>query len=50
MDCYILHAFLLVTVLLLIIDIIYYNYTKHRLKQKNIDKLITKKIENNHES
>ena len=36
MDCYLLYAFLLVTVLLLIIDIIYNNYAKHRLKQKNI--------------
>ena len=38
-DCYILHTVLLVTILLLIITIICYHYTKHRLKQKGIDAL-----------
>ena len=42
MDCYILHTVLLVTVLLFIITIICYHYTKHRLKtlKKRIDVLV----------
>ena len=39
MDCYILHTFLLVNILLFIIAIICCHYTKHRSKQKNIDTL-----------
>ena len=39
MDCYILHTFLLVTILLFTITIICHHYAKHRSKQKNIDAL-----------
>ena len=38
-DCYILHAVLLAIILLLIINIICYQYAKHRLKKKDIDSL-----------
>ena len=34
MDCYILHTFVLVIILLFIIAIIYYHYTRYRSKQK----------------
>ena len=35
MDCYILHSFLLVIILLFIIAIIFYHYAKHKSKQKD---------------
>ena len=38
-DCYILHTFLLKIMLLLIITIICYHYTKHRSKEKYITAL-----------
>ena len=38
-DCFILHAVLLVIILLLILTIICYHYGKHRPKQKSIDGL-----------
>ena len=34
MDCYVMDTFLLVIILLFIIAIICYHYTKHMLKQK----------------
>ena len=43
MDCYILHMFLLVTILLFIITIIYYHCIKYKSKQKHIDTLPIKK-------
>ena len=39
MDCYILHKFLLVTILIFIITTICYHYLKHRSKQKNFGAL-----------
>ena len=36
MDCYILHTFLLVTISLFIIPIIWYYYAKHRSLQQKI--------------
>ena len=39
MVCYILNTFLLVNILLFIIAIICYHYTKHRSKQKHIGAL-----------
>ena len=36
MDCYILHTFLLVLILLFVIAIVCYRYAKHKSKQKNI--------------
>ena len=38
-DCYILHAVLLVIILLLIITVICYHFAKHRSKQKGNDAL-----------
>ena len=39
MNCFILHTFLLVNILLFIIASISYHYAKHRPKQKNIGTL-----------
>ena len=38
-DCYILHKFVLVDILLFIISTICYQHAKHRSKQKNINTL-----------
>ena len=43
MDCYVLHALLLVTILLFITAIICYHYKKRRAKQKRIDALTMQK-------
>ena len=42
MNCYILHTFLLVIILLFIITIICYHYVKYRLKQKRINNELKK--------
>ena len=43
MDCYILHTFLLVVILLFIRAIIYYHHAEHKSKQKNINTLTIQK-------
>ena len=40
MDCYILHTYLLVTIILFMIAIISYHYAKHKSKQKNMGLII----------
>ena len=47
MDCYILHTVLLLIMLLLIITIICYKNTKHRLELKSVCCANNKKLEKN---
>ena len=46
-DCYILRTFLLATILLFMITIIFYHYSKHRFKQKKYWRYIEIKIDKN---